>query len=64
VIIGQEEFERASKRPLIPHDDVIEALPPQSTNQTLDERIVPRGTGRDQDLLSTKTLSRRPKSGP
>ena len=28
VIIGQEEFERASKGPLIPHEEVIETLPP------------------------------------
>ena len=42
VIIGQEEFERASKRPLIPHDDVIETLAPQGADQALDERILVR----------------------
>ena len=33
MIIGQEECERASKGPLIPHDDVIETLSPQGPDQ-------------------------------
>ena len=46
VIIGQEESERASKGLLIPHDDMIETLAPQGTNQAFDVRILPRGAGR------------------
>jgi hypothetical protein len=42
VIVGQELFERASKGPLIPHDDVIEALLPQRNDQALHEWILPR----------------------
>ena len=56
MIIGQEECERASQGPLIPHDDVIETLAPQGADQALDERILPRSAGRDQDLLGAKTL--------
>jgi hypothetical protein len=33
VITGQEKFKRASQRPLIPHDDVIETLSPQGPDQ-------------------------------
>ena len=56
VIKGQETSERSSKRPLIPHGDVIETLPPQGSNQALDERILPRSAGRDHDLLDANTL--------
>ena len=56
MMIGQEEFKRASKGPFIPHDDVIETLPPQVPEQVLDERILPRNARHDHDLLSAKTF--------
>ena len=56
VIVIQEKSKRASKRPLIPHDDMIETLVPEGPDQALDVRILPRGTGRDQDFLRAKTL--------
>ena len=56
VIKGHETFERSSKRPLIPHDDVIETLPPQGSDQAFHERILPRGAGCDQNLLGAKTV--------
>ena len=56
VVVIEEAAKRASQGPLIPHDDVIETLAPQGTNQAFDVRILPRGAGRDQDRLGAKTL--------
>ena len=61
VIVIDEKSKRASKRPLIPHDDVIKTLAPQGSDQALHERILPRRPWRDQDFLRAETRS---KSGP
>ena len=64
VIVIEEQSKRAPERPLIPHDDVIQTLAPQGSDQALHEGILPRRAGRDQDFLRAKLCSRRPKSGP
>src|SRR5262249_55403550 len=56
VIIGHEESERASKRSFIPHDDVIETLPPQGPDEALHKRILPRTARRRHHFVSAKTL--------
>ena len=56
VIKGKEASERPSKGPFIPHDHVIETLPPQRPDQALHERILPRRPWRDQDFLRAETL--------
>ena len=56
VVIGQEVSEDASKGTFIPHDHVIETLAPQGPDQALHIRILPRGEGRDHELLATETL--------
>ena len=64
VIVIDEKSKRASKRPLIPHDDVIKTLPPQGSDQALHERILPRRSGRDQDFLRAETLQQLTEVGP
>ena len=40
VVVIEEAAKRASQGPLIPHDDVIETLPPEGPDDALDERIL------------------------
>src|SRR5262249_38200985 len=56
VMIGQEADERASKGPLIPHDDMIETFATQCPNQALHKRILPRRAWRRHHFLGAKTL--------
>ena len=63
VIIGQELPERASKRPLVQDDHVIETLSPWGPDQAFDERILPRAACRRRDFLSATTLQQPPEGG-
>ncbi len=56
MIVVEEESERASKGPLIPHDHMIETLSPQRADQAPHVRILPRRVRSDHELLGSKTL--------
>ena len=56
VIVIEEQSKRASKRPLIPDDHMIETLPPQCTDQALDKRILPRRVRRSNNFLDSERL--------
>ena len=56
VIVIEEQSKRAPERPLIPHDDVIEALSPQSPDQALREWILPRRARRGHDILGPEAV--------
>jgi hypothetical protein len=51
VIIGEVALEVPAQRPLVPHDDVIEALAPDRSDHAFDERILPRTTRRRQHVV-------------
>ena len=42
VIVDEVAPQVAAQRALVPHDDVIEALAPERSDHTFDERILPR----------------------
>ena len=56
VIVGQVLLEVAAQRPLVPHDDVIEALAPQGANHAFDEWILPRRTRGRPDFVDVHRL--------
>jgi hypothetical protein len=44
VIVGELALQVPAQRALVPHDDVIEALAPEGTDQSFNERILPGRT--------------------
>ena len=56
VIVRKVLLEVAAQRPLVRHDDVIEALAPQGADQALHGRILPRRTRRRQDFVEVHRL--------
>jgi hypothetical protein len=57
VIIGEVALEVPAQRPLVPHDDVIEALADRS-DHAFDERILPRTTRRRQHVVDADGVQR------
>ena len=46
VIVSEVVLQVAAQRALVPHDEVIETLPPEGTDHAFNERILPRTTRR------------------
>src|SRR5712692_9436235 len=58
MVIVQIKLKGPPQRPLVPDDDMVQALPPDRSDHALDERILPRGVWRTHDLLDPETAQR------
>jgi hypothetical protein len=64
VIVGEVLLEVTAERALVPHDDVVEALPAQGPDRAFHERILPGRTMGRRQVFDAQASMTCPKSDP